>query len=203
MKEFWDERYAEEKYVYGEQPNDFFKEQLDGLDSGRILLPADGEGRNGVYAAVKGWDVSAFDISRKGKEKADLLAKSNGVSIDYKAGSLEKMEYTPASFDVIALIFAHFPPHFKSSYHKQFVEFLKPGGIIIFEAFSKDHLYYNTKNPKVGGPTNIDVLYDKEEIEHYLSGLEKEYLVQMEVELSEGEYHQGKGSVIRFVGRKK
>ena len=113
MKEFWDERYAEEQYVYGEEPNEFFKEQLDRLEPNRILLPADGEGRNGVYAAEKGWDVYAFDISNKGKEKADQLAKRKGVSINYEVGPLEEMDYSPESFDVIALIFSHFPPDLK------------------------------------------------------------------------------------------
>ena len=70
MKEFWDERYAEPDYVYGKAPNKYFKEKLDEIQRGKILFPAEGEGRNAVYAAKKGWRVSAFDISEKGKEKA-------------------------------------------------------------------------------------------------------------------------------------
>ncbi len=202
MKEFWDERYAEEGYVYGESPNKFFKDQLDQLDAGKILLPADGEGRNGVYAAENGWEVSAFDISHTGKKKADQLANQKGVAIDYKVGPLEDQDYEKNLFDVIALVFAHFPAALKSDYHKKFVELLKPGGIVIFEAFSKDHLDYSSKNPKVGGPKNVDILYDVDELEKYFSTLEKHKLIQTEVALSEGEYHQGTGSVVRFVGRK-
>ncbi len=202
MKKFWDERYAEEAYVYGEKPNAFFKEQLDALNPGKILLPADGEGRNGVYAAEEGWEVSAFDISHTGKEKADQLAEKKGVQINYKVGSLEDQYYEAESFDVIALIFAHFPPHLKQDYHQQFVDLLKPGGILIFEAFSKDHLAYSAKNPKVGGPKNRDILYDTDELENYFSTLEKHTLIQTEVELSEGAYHQGTGSAVRFVGVK-
>ena len=73
--DFWNERYAQKEFVYGTQPNTFFKEQLDKLDTGNILLPAEGEGRNAVFAASQGWDVLAFDISESGKKKAIQLAK--------------------------------------------------------------------------------------------------------------------------------
>jgi SAM-dependent methyltransferase len=202
MKEFWDKRYSEEGFAYGEQPNMFFKNQLDKIDPGRILLPADGEGRNGVYAATQGWDVNAFDISSSGKQKADELAKTQGVKIDFEVGTLEEMNYAPESFDVIALIFAHFPLTIKETYHKEFLKLLKPGGIIIFEAFSKDHLEYNAKDPKVGGPKNIDLLYSAEELEDYFDILEAQMIIKTETELSEGEYHKGVGSVLRYIGKK-
>ena len=74
MKEFWEIRYAEKQYAYGENPNVYFKEQLDKLKPGKILLPAEGEGRNAVYAAKQGWEVMAFDLSSEGKNKAEKLA---------------------------------------------------------------------------------------------------------------------------------
>ena len=58
MKEFWDTRYAEIDFAYGKTPNTFFKDSIDKLTPGKLLLPADGEGRNAVYAATKGWDGS-------------------------------------------------------------------------------------------------------------------------------------------------
>ena len=73
MKEFWNDRYAKETYVYGTSPNAFFKEQLRLLDVGTILLPAEGEGRNAVYAAKLGWDVYAFDYSAHAHHKAIKL----------------------------------------------------------------------------------------------------------------------------------
>ncbi len=202
MKEFWDNRYSEEEFAYGEEPNSFFKSQLEKLAPGKILLPADGEGRNGVYAATKGWDVCAFDISKEGKFKADHLANAHGVKIDFEVGALEEMNYAPESFDVIALIFAHFPFSIKEMYHKKFLNLLKPGGVIIFEAFSKDHLEYNAENPEVGGPKNIDLLYNAEELEDYFDVLEKQMIVTTEIELSEGKYHKGVGSVLRYIGKK-
>jgi hypothetical protein len=203
MKEFWDERYAEKDYAYGEDPNVFFKEKISVLSTGKLLLPADGEGRNGVYAASKGWEVDAFDISDSGRKKAMDLARRKGVTLTYNVGPLEEQRYKPESFDAIALIFAHFPPHLKTSYHNKFVELLKPGGYIIFEAFSKNHLKYNSKNPEVGGPKNEDILYDVEELCDYFQGLDGLETYECEVDLSEGVYHKGTGSVVRFVGKKK
>ncbi len=202
MKEFWDNRYSEEGFAYGEEPNSFFKSQLAKLAPGKILLPADGEGRNGVYAAKHGWDVCAFDISSSGKQKADQLAKKHGVQINFEVGTLEELNFEPESFDVIALIFAHFPFSIKESYHKEFLNLLKPGGVIIFEAFSKDHLEYSAKNPEVGGPKNIDLLYNAEELEDYFDVLEKQMIVTTEIELAEGKYHKGVGSVLRYIGKK-
>ena len=88
MKEFWNERYAEKEYVYGKAPNKYFKEKIDEIKPGKILFPAEGEGRNAIYAASKDWEVSAFDISEKGKEKALKLSEEEGVHIDYKVGKL-------------------------------------------------------------------------------------------------------------------
>jgi cyclopropane fatty-acyl-phospholipid synthase-like methyltransferase len=203
MKEFWDERYAEKDYAYGEEPNAFFKEKLDALKPGRLLLPADGEGRNSVYAASKQWEVDAFDISNSGRKKALELARRSGVDIAFNVGPLEEQDYAPESFDAIALIFAHFSPDLKASYHAQFVDLLKPGGHLIFEAFSKNHLKYNSENPEVGGPKNADLLYDVEELCDYFQRLEDLETYECEVNLSEGTYHKGIGSVVRFVGKKK
>lgn len=199
----WNDRYKEEEYAYGKDPNLFLKEQLDGCSPSTILFAAEGEGRNAVYAAANGWKVSAFDISAEGQKKALNLARQNDISIDYKVGYLEKLHYQPEQFKVIALIYAHFPAAIKSSYHQLLNTYLSVGGLVIFEAFSKDHLKYNTSNPKVGGPKDIDDLFSIAEIKSDFSNFEILLLEQKEIELSEGHFHNGTGSVIRFVGRKK
>ncbi len=83
MINFWDERYSEKDYVFGEAPNVFFVDQLAGMKPGTIILPGEGEGRNAVYAASLGWKVHAFDSSTAGKSKALQLAHRKGVIIDY------------------------------------------------------------------------------------------------------------------------
>ena len=199
----WNDRYSTDEFAYGEQPNNYLKEQLVQLETGTILFPAEGEGRNAVFAAKLGWEVSAFDISIEGKNKALQLAENNNVSIDYQVGELQELDYKAEQFDAIALIYAHFPSAIKSSYHKTLSNYLRKGGLLIFEAFSKQHLDYLAKNEKVGGPKEIDMLFSIEEIRADFENYEIIVLEEKEIELNEGLFHNGLGSVIRFVGRKK
>jgi SAM-dependent methyltransferase len=199
----WNERYSNDEFAYGEQPNNYLKEQLEKLTIGTILFAAEGEGRNAVFAAKLGWTVSAFDISVEGKNKALRLAQANKVTIDYQVGELLTMNYNPEQFDAIALIYAHFPADIKSVYHKTLDRYLRKNGTVIFEAFSKSHIDYIAKNEKVGGPKDIAMLFSIEEIKSDFANYEIIELTEKEIELSEGLFHNGKGSVIRFTGRKK
>ena len=201
--ERWNERYSTEDFAYGEEPNNYLKEQLQKLDPGTILFPAEGEGRNAVFAAKLGWRVSAFDISVEGKNKALRLAKNNNVTLDYQVDELSNLNYNIGQFDAIALIYAHFPAAIKSLYHRSLDKYLRQGGVIIFEAFSKKHLDYLARNEKVGGPRNIEMLFSIDEILSDFDNYEIVELDEKEIELNEGQFHKGKGSVIRFVGRKK
>ncbi len=201
--ERWNNRYSQSGYAYGEEPNEFLKQQMEQLTPGAILFPAEGEGRNAVYAARQGWNVSAFDISAAGQQKAMQLAKAHHVSIHYQVGELQQMHYRSAQFDAIALIYAHFPPEIKSAYHQTMNTFLRVGGILIFEAFSKKHVEYVTKNPDVGGPRDEASLFSIEEIQHDFANYEIILLEEKEIELREGVFHNGLASVIRFVGKRK
>ena len=192
----WDDRYDAEEFVYGISPNEFFKEQLDALESGNILLPAEGEGRNAVYASKKGWNVTAFDSSKIGKEKALKLAENQGVDIEYQV--IDALGFkTDKKFDVLGLVYAHFPVKIRKQTHQRLLEFLKPNGKVIFEAFAKEQL----GNPS-GGPKNIDMLFSIEEIKDEFKGLKIDVLEQQTIQLNEGNGHIGKGEVIRFVGVK-
>ena len=199
----WNERYAGADYAYGEKPNQFLEEQLAHLPTGTILFPAEGEGRNAVYAAQLGWNVFAFDISTEGQKKAYLLAEKNNVVINYQVGALETLNFQENQFDAIALIYAHFPANIKSQVHKMLDKYLRKGGTIIFEAFSKKHIDYITKNEKVGGPKDIESLFSVDEIKADFDNYQFIELSEQETTLNEGLCHKGQGSVIRFVGRKK
>lgn len=200
---YWDDRFRNKEYAYGKQPNNYLKEQLGKLETGKILFAAEGEGRNAVYAARLGWKVSAFDISMEGKAKALQLADEHDVSLNYQVGRLPELGYEDEQFDAIALIYAHFPANIKSDYHKLLDKYLARGGTIIFEAFSKSHLEYRMKNEKAGGPRDIKSLFSVEELRSDFANYEILELEEKEVELKEGLYHNGKSSVIRFVGRKR
>lgn len=199
----WDERYSSTEFAYGKEANAYLQEQLAQYPAGKILFPAEGEGRNSVYAACKGWTASAFDLSIEGKKKALLWAEQNNVTIDYSIRTLEEQPYPIASFDAIALIYAHFPANIKSDYHQKLLTYVQAGGIVIFEAFSKNHLAYQAQNPAVGGPKDIDMLCSIEEIKADFKALDFIELKEEVIQLSEGAFHQGTGSVIRFVGRKR
>lgn len=201
-REFWDERYGNEEFVYGKLPNKYFKEKIDELSVGKALFAAEGEGRNAVYAATLGWEVTAFDQSLCAKKKAISLAENNQVTIDYLVSDLYNFNYTSASFDVLVLIFAHFPEEKRRIYHRQLTQTINKGGYIILEGFSKNHMQNQKDNPKVGGPKNIDMLYDLDEIKEDFQNFEFLEAYETETELNEGEHHKGSGSVIRILAKK-
>lgn len=198
----WNDRYAQEAYAYGETPNLYFKSVINSYTPGKLLLPAEGEGRNAVYAAGQGWEVEAFDLSAEGKKKAEALAQKNQVQIHYQSGEFSEISYPEESFDMIGLIYAHFPAAVKSTYHQQLIRYLKKGGMVVFEAFSKSHLEWQRKNEAVGGPKNLDDLFSTEEIARDFSGFDIITLEEAEVALEEGFGHIGTGAVIRFIGIK-
>jgi len=202
MNNFWDERFANNKSVYGEDPNEFFKEQLSKLELGALLLPAEGEGRNAIFAAKLGWDVSAFDSSRVGRENALNRAKQENLVIDYKLQDVMDFDYPNNKFDAIGLIFSHFPSNIRSTFHKRLVDSVRVGGHIILEGFSKNHLQFSEENPNAGGPKNIDMLFDTDLILDDFKRLETISIEEKVVHLSEGEFHQGESYVVRYVGKK-
>jgi hypothetical protein len=202
MKEFWDERYRNSEYVYGESPNLYFQGKLDSLKPGKILLPADGEGRNGVYASTKGWDVHCFDQSKEGQSKALRLAEKKAVRIKYDVCDFSEFQTDVLSFDCIALIYVHFPLDVQISYHNRLLEYLKTGGYIVLEAFHKDHLEYQKNNPNIGGPKDPSMLYSLSHLEKFFPGLKILEQYEVEVNLSEGQFHQGLARVLRFFAQK-
>ncbi len=202
MREFWNDRYGKEAFAYGKEPNVFIKETLPSLAPGKILFPAEGEGRNAVYAAQLGWETSAFDFSNQGKEKANRLAESKNVTIDYKISAFLEEKYQPESFDAIGLTFVHFEPEIKTQMHQRLDSYLKVGGHIILEAFSKEHRELSKMNPALGGPPDANMMYALEEIERDFKNYDIIQLSKEMVNLDEGYGHVGESSVIRFIGKK-
>lgn len=203
MKDFWEERYSAPEFAYGTRPNVYFASCLQRLQPGKLFCPAEGEGRNAVYAAGLGWQVEACDLSLEGREKALQLAKDKEVSLHaYQVGDFGQLNYEEKSFDAVALIFAHFPPSLKADYYKKIGTLIKNEGYLIIEAFGKDHLNYQKENPKVGGPAVDAALFSVEEILEYFPNFKFEILEETAVDLNEGLYHIGKGSVIQAFGQK-
>jgi len=198
MKEFWNQRYSEIEYAYGQKPNDFLKENYTKIPKGKVLFPADGEGRNSVFLAQLGYEVAAFDSSEEGKIKAQKLAIKNNTVIDYQVGTVETLLYDKNSFEGLVLIFAHVPYTLRKEFHAKLATLLKPNGVIIFEAFSKKQLGFNS-----GGPKQLEMLFSEEDIRNEFPTIDFKLITTTIVDLDEGPYHQGKGSVFRFIGTKK
>lgn len=194
---FWNERYSQSDYVYGESPNAFFEEILHQLPSGDIILPCDGEGRNAVYAASKGWRVKAFDLSEAGKLKADNLAHKFGVSIDFQIMDATLATFEDQSADVVALIYTHLPPHIRTILHNNSKKWIKSGGVVLLEAFCPDQI-----NNTSGGPQDLNMLYTKEMLSEDFKDLSVDLLDYKEIDLNEGEFHKGRANVIRMIARK-
>ncbi len=195
---FWDERFSVEGYVYGTEPNKFFKEQLMKINPvGRLLLPAEGEGRNAVFAAKLGWKVDAFDQSKVARQKAINLSNGNKVKINYFITQLEDFIPQKNYYDCAAIIFVHVPSESRSIFYKKIIESLKPKGKIIIELFSKNQLGKNS-----GGPQDTNMLASVEDIRNDFNEIKIELLTEENIYLEEGEKHSGEASVIRLVGKK-
>ena len=193
----WDKRYGTEDYAYGKEPNSFFSAQLDKIIPGQILFPGEGEGRNAVYAARKGWKVDAFDQSGVGQSKALAFASELDVKINYKVCQLEDFPFKKNHYDALALLFFHADPAGRKLLYRKACESLKPGGSLILEAFHKEQLDKDT-----GGPKALDMLFDEQTLSSDFPLLETLLLEKQEIELNEGPFHQGLASVIRFHGTK-
>ncbi|WP_118974763.1 SAM-dependent methyltransferase [Taibaiella koreensis] len=198
----WDERYRQQDFAYGKAPNHFFASCLEQLAPGSILMPADGEGRNGVYAATRGWKVHSFDLSSEGQAKALQLAAEKGVSIAYQVSDGTDLGWDEASFDAIGAIYAHVAPEQIPAFYRRLDRYLKPGGTFIFEAFGKAHLQWKALDPRVGGPDDIEMLFSEDDMQTLFNRYEIIHCREEVVLLEEGLYHRGKGSVLRFAARK-
>lgn len=198
MKEFWDNRYAEPGYAYGTEPNSFLVAQKDYLKPGmRALAVADGEGRNGVWLAGQGLEVLSVDASAVGLRKARELAGKRGVAIRTELVELTGWEWPRGVFDVVLAIFAHFPPAHRARLHRAMLEALKPGGVLILEAFTPAQLDYRS-----GGPSAREMLYTADMLRQDLSGAEFLVLDETLTDLDEGLYHRGRAAVVRLVARR-
>jgi SAM-dependent methyltransferase len=193
--EFWDSRYREAGFAYGSEPNAWFREQLARRTPGRLFLPAEGQGRNAVFAASHGWQVEASDTSEEARRSALDLARARGVTIDYRLGDYHAWMPEPAAYDAIGLIYVHMTPDQWRVLADKMVVALKPGGVLIAEVFSKRQLGRGT-----GGPDDIERLYEPSQF--HVTGLTTVSCQEQLVHLDEGKYHQGEASVVRALLRR-
>ncbi len=195
--QFWNDRYSEHNNLYGFAPNVFFKQELDKLKPGTLLLPGDGEGRNAIYATQQSWEVTAFDSSDVAVKKALQTAKEKELSFQYQHADTNTFEAKEDSYDAIAIIYFHLPPVDRLPFHQKLTKWLKPGGHLILECFNPKQL-----GKPSGGPRNTDMLYNEEQLRDEFSTLNITTLHTTTEVLNEGDFHCGEAELIRMVAQK-
>lgn len=198
MQNEWNVRYNVPEWLYGNEPNEFFASFLKKCNNkGKLLLPAEGEGRNAVYAAVLGWQVEAFDFSKVARKKAMKWAEMNSVSINYRLSEFRKVRFKANHYDLIALIYNHMPPDLLNLMAQKYFKALKPDGTLIMEAFDKAQIKNTT-----GGPKVLDMLFDTMQIRDTFSCFHINLLEKETKQLNEGSLHKGDAEIIRLIATK-
>jgi SAM-dependent methyltransferase len=197
--EFWNERYADEKLVYGDAPNDFLASVADRLPkAGQALDIGAGEGRNALFLASRGLSVLAVDQSEVGLRKARRLAQERGLTLRTQVVDLQEFDAAPNSFDVVSSIFCHLPATLRAVVHQRVSTWLKPGGLFLLEAYAPDQIERDT-----GGPKDPSLLAPLQVILGELDGLKIEHQAALVRNVCEGSFHTGEASVVQLLARKR
>lgn len=195
---FWNARYAEAGFAYGTEPNAFLVSQQHRFHPGmKALAVADGEGRNGVWLAQQGLKVLSVDASEVGLDKAAQLAADRGVPLRTECVELTAWKWPEAEFDVVVAIYIHFPPDVRARMHRAMWQALRPGGVLILEAFTPEQLHY-----KSGGPPVAEMLYTADKLRIDFAGTDIVLIEECVTDLAEGRYHRGPAAVVRLVARR-
>ncbi|WP_210366074.1 class I SAM-dependent methyltransferase [Bacillus sp. REN3] len=198
MKNQWDERFGISEYVYGEGPNKFIEEYATYLKNDQTIVAfAEGEGRNAVYLARLGHDITAWDYSEVGLEKTMTLAAKSNVAIKTERKDLITDPVPEEAFDGGIMVFGHFAKEHQKSVIDKLIKTVKPGGTIMLEVYSEQQINYKT-----GGPKTADLLYNPANVLEWLQEYKVIHFFYGEKERSEGTGHTGIGHVIQAIVKK-
>jgi SAM-dependent methyltransferase len=195
----WNQRYSEAGFAYGTEPNDFLASTAERYlpPKGEILCLAEGEGRNAVFLARFGFRVTGVDSSAVGLEKARKLAEQHGVDIQTVVADLGDFDLGVERWDGIVSIWCHTPSALRARLHRSAVAALRPGGVLLLEAYTPKQLEYKT-----GGPPTAELMMTLAVVREELAGLEFLEAEEKLREVHEGKYHNGLSAVLQVVARK-
>lgn len=193
----WDKRFQEEGYFYGTEANEFIKEWGPKLAKGDLLAIAEGEGRNAVFLAGIGNDVTTWDYSKVGIEKTLRLAKAKGVTVKALLNDLETVEWEQGKWDMVVKVFGHLPPVLITRTLAGIEKSLKRGGVYVTEVYSTKQIQYGT-----GGPGSVELLYEPQMFLDAFKDWRFIHFFYGEVERHEGNKHNGICHVIQVVVQK-
>ncbi len=192
--QFWDDRYRDDVYAYGREPNEFLRAEAHRIPPGRVLCLAEGEGRNAVFLAGLGHEVTAVDFSVEGIRKTELLARERNVKVTAVHADLATYEPELDAFAGIVAIFAHLPEPVRKRVHAFVPRALKKGGVFVLEAYTPAQLAFNT-----GGPKNEALLMTLAGLKEELAPLTIEVGREVEREIHEGAFHGGPSATVQLV----
>jgi SAM-dependent methyltransferase len=197
--DFWNRRFASESYVFGTRPAAFVVNNAHYVPPGsRVLVPADGEGRNSVFLAELGHRVVATDIAEEGLAKARKLAQARGASVEFRHLDLQGWQWPEAEFDAVVAVFIQFaPPVFRDEIFAGMKRAVRPGGFILLHGYTPKQLEYRT-----GGPSAVEQLYTEELLRATFADHELLRIEAYERELDEGEGHKGRSAIIDLIARR-
>lgn len=196
----WNRRFEGDGFLFGVEPNVWLKEHV-GVwpPGGRILCVADGEGRNSVWLARKGFVVDAFDIAHVGVAKARRLAAASGVDVTYTVTDCDGYPWTESAYDGVAAIFIQFAdPALRQRLFRRMAASLKTGGSLILQGYTPKQLEYGT-----GGPPFLSHLYTADMLRAAFGELDIVELAEYEANVNEGSGHKGVSALIGMVARRR
>lgn len=197
VAEQWNIRYSESDYFYGTAPNDFLRNNFGSIQKGKVLCLADGEGRNSVFLAEQGYNVTSVDISSVGVEKTRRLASERGVTVNAIVGDLTDFDLGNHQWNGVVSIFCHLSSELRRRVHQRVVKSLVSGGVVLLEAYTINQIGRGT-----GGPQVADFLMSELSLRSEFSQLTPVHLAEIERTVSEGAGHTGMAAVVQMIARK-
>jgi len=198
--ETWNARYARDDYHFGEEPNAFVRANAHRIPAGQtVLCVADGEGRNSVFLAERGLDVTAFDFAPNALAKARSLAARRSVRVEHREGDILEWNWNAPTYDAVVAVFIQFlPPAEREMVFAGMKAAVRPGGLFLLEGYRPEQVDYGT-----GGPPRREHMYTREWLESEFSAWETLTLAAYDAEIQEGRGHSGTSALIDLVARKR